>query len=195
MDTAYDSNPAANSELIELSLLKEHPNNPRNHPEEQIAELQDSLLTFEQTMPILVDEDNIILAHHGVYTAHKENGTTHGWIVRAVGWSEEKKQAYLIADNKLAEKSKWDRAMLSNIFKGFGETDMSDDLNAATGFSPIEITNLTSEFSPMNNPATTSNVVTNDDVEKAKGKKAPKAPSTVMCMCPSCGHQFEVTGT
>lgn len=191
---AYDTNPAANSELIELSALKEHPSNPRSHPPEQIAELQESLLTFEQTLPILVDEENFIIAGHGIYTAHLANEATHGWIVRAVGWSDEKKEAYLIADNKLAEKSRWDRAMLSNIFSGFNQLEAAPDLLAATGFSPIEVTNLTSEFSPSNNPATSKKKVTKEDVNAAGKGAAPKPPSTLTCMCPECGHTFEVTG-
>lgn len=191
---AYDTNPAANSELIELSALKQHPRNPRNHPPEQIAELQESLLTFEQTLPILIDEENFIIAGHGIYTAHLANEATHGWCVRAVGWSDEKKEAYLIADNKLAEKSRWDRAMLSNIFSGFNELEAAPDLLAATGFSPIEVTNLTSEFSPSNNPATSKKKVTGEDVKNAAGTKPPKAPSALKCMCPACGHKFEVTG-
>ena len=115
-DYIYDVNPAANNELIDIELLVEHPQNPREHPEEQIAELQESLINFDQTLPILVDESNVILAGHGIYTAHLRNGSKQCWIVRAVNWSERKKEAYLIADNKLAEKSRWNRNVLSNLF-------------------------------------------------------------------------------
>ena len=135
----YDSTPAGNSELIDIELLVEHPQNPKSHPPEQIAQLQESLLTFDQTLPILVDVQNTILAGHGIYVAARANELTHVWIVRAAGWSNEKKEAYLIADNKLAEQSKWDRDMLSGLFTGFQQLDNAADLLDATGFSPIEI--------------------------------------------------------
>jgi len=47
-----------------IGALKEFPDNPRRHPESQIAGLMKSIRRF-WTNPILIDETGTILAGHG----------------------------------------------------------------------------------------------------------------------------------
>ena len=58
-----------------LSELKKFPDNPRRHPESQIAGLMKSIRRF-WTNPILVDETGTILAGHGRWEAARRLGMT-----------------------------------------------------------------------------------------------------------------------
>ena len=50
---------------VPVSELKEFPNNPNIHPEEQVKAIAQSMETYGQYYPIIVDEKLQILAGHG----------------------------------------------------------------------------------------------------------------------------------
>ena len=79
--------------------------NPREHAPEQIEQVANSIKEFGWTMPILIDENNEIIAGHGRLLAGKSLGIKEVPCIVAKGGSEEKKKAYCIADNKLTENS------------------------------------------------------------------------------------------
>jgi ParB-like chromosome segregation protein Spo0J len=54
--------------------LKGHPNNIRTHPAKQIRRLEQSIQQFGFTNPLLVDENNVILAGHARWQAAKALG-------------------------------------------------------------------------------------------------------------------------
>lgn len=55
---------------------KPHPDNPRTHSDEQIALLVKSIETLQTLRPILVDEQDYILAGEGLWRAHQKAGRT-----------------------------------------------------------------------------------------------------------------------
>ena len=59
-------------------------------------------------MPVLVDDQRTILAGHGRVLAGRRLGFPDVPVVVARGWSDAKRRAYIIADNKLAENAGWD---------------------------------------------------------------------------------------
>ena len=52
-------------ELIEMSKLKPAAHNARTHAKRQIKQIADSIRRFGFTNPVLVDDDNQIVAGHG----------------------------------------------------------------------------------------------------------------------------------
>jgi ParB-like chromosome segregation protein Spo0J len=50
---------------VPITSLKAHPNNARTHSKHQIRQIADSIRTFGFTNPVLVNQDNIIMAGHG----------------------------------------------------------------------------------------------------------------------------------
>lgn len=86
--------------------------NARTHSEEQVAQIAHSIMEFGWTNPVLVDQENSIIAGHGrVLAAEKLQLITVPCIVLA-GLSEAQKRAYVIADNKLAENAEWNAELL-----------------------------------------------------------------------------------
>ena len=93
--------------------LHTNPRNARTHSRAQIKQIADSIRAFGFTNPILVDEDDRVLAGHGRLAAAKRLGLEAVPTLRLSGLSDVQKRAYVLADNKLAEKAGWDSALLA----------------------------------------------------------------------------------
>jgi ParB-like chromosome segregation protein Spo0J len=115
--------------------LKPFPNNPRRHPEAQIARLMRGIERV-WTNPILIDETGTVLAGHARLEAAKRLGLTEVPTLTIVGLSAAEKRAVVIADNRLPEQAVWDFDLLREHFKELIEIDFDVEL---TGFSTGEI--------------------------------------------------------
>jgi DNA modification methylase len=93
--------------------LKPHLRNARTHSKRQIRQIADSIQAFGFTTPILIDKASTIIAGHGRVAAAKLLGTERVPTIQLEGLSEDQIRAYLIADNKLAEKAGWDDSILA----------------------------------------------------------------------------------
>jgi hypothetical protein len=118
--------------------LKPRPNNPRTHSDKQIKQLKSCITRFKFTNPVLVDDNNVIIAGHGRLLAAKELGFSEVPTVRLSGMSEAEIRAYVIADNKLAENAGWDEKLLGIEFQYLAELDIDFDISI-TGFELPEI--------------------------------------------------------
>ena len=92
--------------------LSPYGNNSRTHSEGQVDQLVASIKEFGFTNPILIDEGNVIIAGHGRLEAAKQLGLSEVPTIMLAGLTDEQKQAYVIADNKLALNAGWDNEML-----------------------------------------------------------------------------------
>lgn len=90
-------------EVFTLKVSELHPakKNPRLHPPEQIREYKRSLVEYEQTKPIVIDEDNNILIGNGLYMAIKELGWVDVACTRKVGLSANAKKKLMLSDNRI----------------------------------------------------------------------------------------------
>lgn len=128
---------ASDIEHIKLSKLAPNEHNSRRHPEDQIIQIADSIMAFGWTMPILVDEASIIIAGEGRWRAAQlliERGDMQSDIVpclRATGWTEGQKRAYIIADNQLTIRGEWDMEQLGRELQALDDLGVDLDL---TGF-------------------------------------------------------------
>jgi ParB-like chromosome segregation protein Spo0J len=104
--------PADQIERWPIDRLVPYARNARTHTDAQVAQIAASIREWGWTMPVLADEDGTILAGHArVLAAHKLRLADVPVIV-ARGWSEAKKRAHVIADNKLALNAAWDEELL-----------------------------------------------------------------------------------
>ena len=63
--------------------------------------------------PVLIDGEDGIIAGHGRVLAARKLGLEQVPVIELVHLSASQKQAYLLADNKLAERAGWDRDLLA----------------------------------------------------------------------------------
>jgi ParB-like chromosome segregation protein Spo0J len=58
-------------QLVDINLIKPHPKNYKKHPQDQLEHICKSIRENGIYRNILIANDNIILAGHGVYEACK----------------------------------------------------------------------------------------------------------------------------
>jgi DNA modification methylase len=120
------------------AILKSNRRNPRKHSPKQLRQIADSIVTFGWTNPIIIDENNNVLAGHGRLAAAKMLGLDHVPTICINDMTEAQKRAYALADNKLAENAAWDDDLLALELTALIKMDPEFDLTA-TGFEMGEI--------------------------------------------------------
>lgn len=116
--------------------LLPNPNNARTHSARQIGQIARSMERFGFNNPVLIDSSNRILAGHGRVAAAKLLGLESVPTVKIEDLTDAEKRAYVLADNKLAEKAGWDDDILAIELQGLTDLDFEVEL---TGFEPGEI--------------------------------------------------------
>ena len=157
--------------------LRANPRNARTHSKRQLRQIADSIRAFGFLNPIVLDDDGMVLAGHGRLEAAKLVGLETVPTVRASGLTEAQKRAYVLADNKLAEKAGWDRELLVAELGDLAVLLPQIDLDLTlTGFDPPEIDTLFADRGPPRpDPA--------DDVP-ATGTPACTRPGDLWCLGP-----------
>lgn len=131
--------PADKIEHWAIEKLIPHARNARTHSDKQVAQLAASLKEYGFTVPVLVDESGTLIAGHGRVLAARKLGWAEIPVVIAVNWSDAKKRAYMIADNRLALNAGWDEEMLSVELDEL--KDLGVDLKSL-GFEQKELNDL-----------------------------------------------------
>jgi DNA modification methylase len=93
--------------------LKPRLKNPRTHTPRQIKQIAASITEFGFINPVLVDGSDGIVAGHARVAAAISLGMTDVPTVRVDHLSPTQIRAYVIADNRLAEKAGWDPTLLA----------------------------------------------------------------------------------
>lgn len=125
-------------EYIKVEELKAYARNARTHSEEQIEQVIQSIQEFGFTNPVLIDEENELIAGHGRTEAAKRMGMTDVPAIRLIGLRDEQKRALRIADNQIALNAGWDEEILSAELEALSLADFDMDL---LGFSLEELDN------------------------------------------------------
>src|SRR3989440_6563898 len=123
-------------EFARVGDLQPYPNNARTHSKRQIRQIANSIKNFGFCNPVLIDDAKQIIAGHGRVEAAKLLGIDAVPTCRLSHLSEAEKRAYILADNKLAEKAGWDKEVLAIELQGLIELDIQIEL---TGFEMPEI--------------------------------------------------------
>ena len=96
-----------------LASLIPYARNARTHSAAQVAMIAGSIREYGFTNPVLVDGSNGIIAGHGRVLAAGKLGMTSVPVIELAHLTPAQKQAYILADNKLAEQAGWDRDLLA----------------------------------------------------------------------------------
>jgi DNA modification methylase len=99
--------PTKYNECHSVTELIPYVNNSRTHSDEQVAQVAASIKEFGFTNPILIDDDNGIIAGHGRLLAARKLGMDTIPTITLKGLTEAQKKAYVIADNQLALNAGW----------------------------------------------------------------------------------------
>ena len=123
-------------EYRQVDDLIPYARNARTHSDQQVAEIAASIREFGWTNPILVDGDNGITAGHGRVLAARKLGLESVPVIELSHLTPIQRQAYILADNKLALNAGWDDELLALELADLADVGFDVDL---TGFSEDEI--------------------------------------------------------
>jgi DNA modification methylase len=116
--------------------LRPYSGNARTHSKKQIRQIADSITRFGFTNPVLIGDDQVIIAGHGRVSAAILLGLTTIPILRISHLNAADRRAYILADNKLALNAGWDPDTLAIELQGLAELNFNLEF---TGFSMAEI--------------------------------------------------------
>lgn len=108
------------SDLVDLKVeqwaigkLAPYANNPKVHPDSQVAEIDASIGQFGFISPILVDAKGVIIAGHGRLQAALSRGMKKVPVIKLTHLTEDEAKALRVAENSLAQSgTSWDPALL-----------------------------------------------------------------------------------
>ena len=133
-------------EIVDLppEQITPDPLNPRQHRKRHVRQIAKSFEAFGFNAPILIDENRQIVAGHGRHAAAVYLGLPTVPTICLGHLNVQQRRAYLVADNRLGDLSKWDGKALAGIMLELAEADLSFDVEAA-GFSVGEIDLMVAE--------------------------------------------------
>jgi DNA modification methylase len=123
-------------ETIPVRMLRPYLRNARTHSKRQIRQIANSIQRFGFNNPVLIDNDQVIIAGHGRVEAAKLLGIEQVPTVRLSHLSNVEKQAYILADNHLAEIAGWDREILAIELQALVDLNFEVEL---TGFQTAAV--------------------------------------------------------
>lgn len=121
----------ANVIHVDPTALRPNPKNARKHGDKQIQQIAASMTRFGFLVPIVVNENQMILAGHGRWLAAKSLKLPEVPTIQAQFLTEADARAFALAENRIAELSSWDQDLLA------GELEHLFELNydfEVTGF-------------------------------------------------------------
>ena len=109
--------------------------NARTHSRKQIRQIAASIERFGFTNPVLVDDEASIIAGQGRVAAAKLLGIDQIPVIALDDLSPKERQAYALADNKLALNAGWDQDLLALEFQELIDAGF-EGVAAARGLAP-----------------------------------------------------------
>lgn len=156
-------------EQISVADLIPFAKNSRTHSDAQVAQIAGSIREFGFTNPILIDEQNGVIAGHGRLLAARKLNLDDVPCIRLEGLTDAQKRAYVIADNKIAINAGWDEKLLALELKELGDLGFATD---STGFTSDEIAALS-----MNDIAPATEEPYTRKIEAPKYEPSDEKPS------------------
>lgn len=138
-------------EIVKISDLKSHPRNYREHPEDQLEHIIESVVKHKLYRNIVVARDSTILAGHGVTLALEAMGHVEVPVVRLdLDPNEPAALSVLVGDNEIEHLAVQDDRLLSEILKELSDADML----TGTGYDRQMLANLAMVTRPASEVAT-----------------------------------------
>jgi len=126
-------------EFWKVADLHPYDRNPKIHPAAQIEKIVQSIINFGFNNPIRISPKFGIVAGHGTYAAARKMGLETVPVIQLKHLTPIQAQAYMIADNRIAQDGRWDDEILSGIL---WELEASYKDLTVTGLDVKEIDHL-----------------------------------------------------
>lgn len=137
-------------ERLSIEQLKLDPNNARKHDNANLEAIAGSLTQFGQRKPIVISQDNIVVAGNGTLTAAKSLGWTEIDAVRVpADWDADRIKAFALADNRTAELAAWDQQVMASQLLELQEAGFDiEEFGFELQEPPLDIETITEDAIP-----------------------------------------------
>lgn len=159
-------------EHIKITDLTPVEDNIRRHTAKQIEEFARSLKMFGQFRPVVIDENNVVLAGNGMVMALSEMGVDEAQCVRYTDLSDGDKKKLMIADNQIFELGITDSDMLFKALEEVGDFDIP-------GFDEEALKRLVGDAETVIEDFTEYGLIQSDTREKLARASERKSEPTV----------------
>lgn len=126
-------------ETVKTDKLIPYAKNSRTHDDAQVAQIAGSIREFGFNNPILIGDNDDIIAGHGRLEAARKLGLKEVPCIRLGHMTETQKRAFVIADNRIALNAGWDEEMLKIELADLKETEIDLEM---LGFSMEDLENV-----------------------------------------------------
>lgn len=133
-----------------IERLIPYARNARTHAANQVAQIAASIVQFGFVNPILVGEDNVVVAGHGRLLAAQELGLKNVPVITLNHLSETQRRALTLADNRITDNAGWDETLLQQELAeleclevglndlGFSDEELEELLHVANGTANVD---------------------------------------------------------
>ena len=130
-------------ENLKVADIHGYEHNAKTHPESQVQQIISSITKFGFNNPILIDENNEIIAGHGRFMAAQAMNLETVPTVKLSHLTDAQKRAYRLADNKIAENGGWNKELLSLEIKDLEKICLNDNFVIQDiGFNDAELDSI-----------------------------------------------------
>lgn len=206
-------------EIITMKLvdLVKPEKNVRIHTEQQLREFQRSVKMFGQIRPIVVDENNVILAGNGLYDTLIAMGKETADVYKYDNLTENQKKKLMIADNKIFSLGIENLDTLNSFLEDLqGDLDIpgfDEDILKQMVSEAEDVTEKLSEYGTLDDEEIQSIKESGErkeqQIQKAEAEQATPAPQPIaqpqqempedsedttevkkFVICPKCGEKI-----
>lgn len=206
-------------EIITMKLvdLVKPEKNVRIHTEQQLKEFQRSVKMFGQIRPIVVDENNVILAGNGLYETLIAMGKETADVYKYDNLTENQKKKLMIADNKVFSLGIENLDTLNSFLEDLqGDLDIpgfDEDILKQMVSEAEDVTEKLSEYGTLDDEEIQSIKESGErkeqQIQKAEAEQATPAPQPIaqpqqempedsedttevkkFVICPKCGEKI-----
>lgn len=149
---------------MKLSELVRPKKNVRIHAEQQLKEFERSIEMFGQIRPIVVDENNVILAGNGLYETLIRMGYEEADVYQYKNLTENQKKKLMIADNKIFNLGIDNLETLNSFLD-----DLKDDLDIP-GYDSDILKQMVSDADEITEKISEYGTLDEEEIEKIKEK-------------------------
>lgn len=193
-----------------LSELRHPEKNVRMHTDKQIAEFQRSIQMFGQIRPIVIDENNVVLAGNGLFETLLSLGHTEADCYVVTGLTDKEKKKLMLADNRIFDLGVDDMAAFDSVLAELGNDldvpGFDEDLLKSLLADSAEVDNIMSSYGLVDDNKKAEISAAQETYAKQEAAFANTPPSTVgnanensqemseqngnYVICPKCGERI-----
>lgn len=122
-----------------IDEIKPYPGHARRHNKNQLRKLKRQIQRFGQIVPVIVDQNGVIVDGHAVWTVMRELGSGEIAVIIVANRTDPEIKALRLALNRIPQDAGWDSDALRRELESL--VSLSFDLEL-TGFEPVEIDHL-----------------------------------------------------